>query len=645
VSLVIVGNGMVSARLCERLAQLGVPARHPVVVIAEEETPAYDRIRLSELFGSERSLENLQIRPREWYASVGIELHTKERVESIFRDEQKVATSSGRRIPYQRLVLATGAAPIRPAVPGMVGSAVKVYRSAGDRESIAREARAGARVAILGGGLLGIELADALVRRGCEVILVEQAPRLLPRQLESSAAALLEANVRARGIDVRCARTLMRAVAGSDGVRLGLAEGASIEADLLVVCAGVRPRDELARSADLACHRRGGVLVDDTLTTSDPMISAIGECAVHRDVAYGTVAPGYAMAEVLAERLAGRRARFEGTPFSARLKLEGLDVAVIGESQAADPGTRAVTLRKDAMYRRLVLRDGRLVGAIAVGPWSALPRLQEAIARRARLRASGERRFATSGDPFRAGAARSIAAWPDHAIVCTCTGTTCAALRGARAAGCASAQQLREATGASSVCGSCRPLLEELCGESATPLALRRGALAAGAVAATVLVVALLALPPIAMLETVQLRIAWDQLWRAGVYRQLSGFVLVAALVASIGLSLRKRVPRVRVGSYEGWRSVHASLGAGTVALAALHTGLRLGEHGDRALMLSFLALACAGVIAAAAAVLESRLGPAWGGYARRVSTWMHIFALYPLPVLLGFHVFKVYYF
>ncbi len=643
-SLVIVGNGMVSARLCERLAQHGVPARRHVVVIGDEETPAYDRIRLSELFGSERSLETLQIRPREWYASVGIELHTKERVESILRGERTLLTSSGRQLRYERLVLATGAAPVRPAVTGLSDSAVRVYRSAEDRESIAREARAGARVAILGGGLLGIELADALVRRGCEVVLVEQAPRLLPRQLESSAAALLEANVRARGIDVRCARTLARVVAGPDGVWLGLAEGASIETDLLVVCAGVRPRDELARSANLECHRRGGVLVDDALATSDPAISAVGECAVHRGVAYGTVAPGYAMAEVLAERLAGRRARFEGTPVSARLKLEGLDVAVVGDSQTADPGTRAVTLRKDEVYRRLVLRNGRLVGAIAVGPWAALPRLQEAIARRARLRAGAERRFAASGDPFR-GETSSIASWPDHAIVCTCTGTTCGALRRARAAGCASAQQLREATAASSVCGSCRPLLEELCGESATPRALRRGALAAGAIAAAVLVVALLALPPVAMLDTVQLRIAWDQLWRAGVYRQLSGFVLLAVLVASIGLSLRKRVPRVRVGSYDGWRSVHASLGAGTVALAALHTGLRLGEHGDRALMLSFLALACAGVIAAAATVLESRLGPAWGGHARRISTWMHIFALYPLPVLLGFHVFKVYYF
>jgi nitrite reductase (NADH) large subunit len=644
VSLVIVGNGMVSARLCERLAQHGVPARRPVLVFGEEETPAYDRIRLSELFAAERSVETLQIRSRDWYASVGIALHTKERVEQVLRQERVVVTSSGRHVKYERLVLATGAAPVRPAVPGMIGSAVKVYRNAEDREAIARLACKGTRVAILGGGLLGIELADALVRRGCGVILVEQAPRLMPRQLESSAAALLEARVRARDIDVRCARMLARVVAGSDGVWLGLAEGSSIEADLLVVTAGVRPRDELARGAGLECQRRGGVCIDDALGTSDPAISAIGECAVHRGVSYGTVAPGYAMAETLAERLAGRRARFEGTPLSARLKLDGLDVAILGDSQAADPGTRAVTLRQDESYRRLVLRDGRLVGAIAVGPWSALPRLQEAIARRARLRAAAERRFAATGDPFRSAAA-SIASWPDHAIVCTCTGTTCGALRRARAQGCASAQQLREATGASSVCGSCRPLLEELSGGSATPLRPRRAGLAAGAILSGALIAGLLALPPVGMLETVQARIPWDQLWRAGGYRQLTGFVLVAACVASVALSLRKRVARIRRGSYDGWRSVHASIGAATVALAALHTGLRLGERDDLALMLSFLGLACAGAVAAAATLLETRLGPAWGGRARRISTWMHLFALYPLPVLLGFHVFKVYYF
>lgn len=256
-SLVIVGNGMVSARLCELLARSGVTVKQQVIVLGDEGIPAYDRVRLSELFATSRGPESFLIRTASWYERSRIQLHTKERVQRIDREERCVETESGRRILYSQLVLATGAAAARPPIQGIHAPAIQVYRSAADREAIERGIRPGARVAILGGELLGLELAEALARRGCDVSLLEQAPRLLPRHLDARAATIVADRADMLGIRVRCGTRVVRVDASHGSARLHLDDAETIDAELVVVATGVRPRHAAsARSAGCARSRR-----------------------------------------------------------------------------------------------------------------------------------------------------------------------------------------------------------------------------------------------------------------------------------------------------------------------------------------------------------------------------------------------------
>jgi len=607
---------------------------------------AYDRVHLSELFSSHKEADHLLIHPPNWYSDQGIELHTKARVERIDPLEHRVHLANGHQLTYERLVLATGSRVTVPDIPGIRSARVHVYRSVEDLEQISQHARPGLRVAVLGAGLLGIELAAAIRERGCEVELIEQAPRLLPRHLDADASQALMDELAPMSIEVRSSVQVDAVYPMPAGIQIELIGGASVYADMLVVTTGVRPRDELAREAGIACDRHGGVIVDDALETSAPDVFAIGECVNHRGRMYGQVAPGYAMAEVLASRLEGGDRNFEGTPFSARLKVQSVSVSMMGESESGDLETRAVVWKGPAHYRRVLLRAGRIIGATAVGEWSQLSQIQAAIGSASSIRWVQERRFLKKGDLFGDSATKPIASWPDAATVCSCTGVTCGALRAAYADGCRSVEKLAMRTGASRVCGSCSPLLAELCGERALPSAPSASrSLVAASVLGLVAFLVLLLANPIPLARSVIQPFPWDILWRDGVARQLTGYAVVLLAVASLTLTVRKRVRRFSRGSYGFWRSTHAVLGVGALAMVGLHTGMQLGEHMNRALLLCFLGVAVLGSASGLSVALERRLHPYWGGRLRRGVTLGHLLTLSPFVVLLGFHVFKVYYF
>jgi nitrite reductase (NADH) large subunit len=504
-------------------------------------------------------------------------------------------------------------------------------------------------VAILGGGLLGIELARALQLLGCRVEIFERAAHLLPRQLDAAAAHTLERQVRSLGVGLTLACQVESLEPSPAGARLRVPGGGSSEFALVVVAAGVRPRDELAREAGLACHPRGGILVDDRLGTKEPGVHAIGECARHQGVVYGLASPCLAMADALADNLCGGSRRFRRVAPATRLKADRVDVSVAGATRLDGPGITRVTHEQEGCHRSLVLFEGRVVGAVAVGGWPEWHRVQEALSRRRLLMPWQRRRLASTGLAFRERAGRSIERWSDAAIVCTCMGVDCGALRAARAEGCLTASALTERTGAASACGTCRPLLEALAGDRAD--AVRAGAgralLPAGA-AAAVLVAVLALAPPIPFADTVQGGIAGiqlDALWRSDLARQVTGFTALAACLASLLFSLRKRWPRLAGLSYTRWRGAHAILGVAALAGVAVHTGLRLGTALDRALVLCFLALAALGATAGIATALEPKLSPAAGARVRRASTAVHTLAFWPFPVLVLFHVLKTYWY
>ena len=410
---------------------------------------------------------------------------------------------------------------------------VFVYRTIDDLRRIGERAAEARTAVVVGGGLLGIEAAAALQGLGLRVVILESGSHLLRRQLDAEGAALLQKSVREMGV-----RPLVGAVQRiwTRSGRLALEirdRDESLDADMVVVAAGIRPRDELARDCGIGvASGRGVVVVDDELRTSDPAIHAIGECASHNGVVHGLVAPGFRMAETLAEILAGRRSRFPGYSAAIRLRLAGIDVWSLGDH--SQPGDH-LTWRGNGSYRQLVVRERHLVAAAAVGPWEEIGFAQDAIRHERRIWPWQLQQFLETGRFSAVAAPRPVTDWPASAMVCNCLEVTQGTLRAAFRQGYASVEALARRTGASTVCGHCRPLLSELAGAASDSTASRghAGLLTAAAIA-VLLVLTMVYESPIPSAASVESSQFWDVLYRDGCWRQVTGFVLLgcALLVA-----------------------------------------------------------------------------------------------------------------
>ncbi|PRY73194.1 NAD(P)/FAD-dependent oxidoreductase [Halomonas ventosae] len=385
--LVIIGNGMAGHRLVEALLKRpGRPAR--ITVVGDEATPAYNRILLSPWLAGEMEREALTLREAEWYAAQGVELLLGERVTSIDRAARRLTTDAGRGLDYHRLVLATGSRPSMPAVPGIALSGVHGFRDLQDAETLAGVAERGGRVVVIGGGLLGLEAAEGLRKRGegsprqgsrgLAVSVLQRSARLMNRQLDATAAGLLEAELGRRGLAIHTGAQLA-AIEGDHHARVRgvrLVDGRRLAADGVVVAAGIAPNAELGQRAGLDVDR--AIVVDDTLTTSDPAIHALGECCQFEGTTYGLVEPIWRQVEVLAEQLAAdpaEGARYAERPSATRLKIGGISLFAFGPIEP-DAGHEVLAYHdpEQGDYRRLLLRDGRLEGAVlygdtAMGPW------------------------------------------------------------------------------------------------------------------------------------------------------------------------------------------------------------------------------------------------------------------------------------
>ncbi|WP_081852955.1 FAD-dependent oxidoreductase [Bosea sp. 117] len=367
--LVIVGNGMAAAKLCAELVD-ACPGRYALTVIGAEPHLAYNRVLLSSLLAGEVGADELTLHSRGWWEAHGIRLVCGNPAIAIDTGARTVRLADDTVLPFGKLVLATGSHPIRLPIPGMDLPGVMTFRDRADVEALLAAGAAGARAVVIGGGLLGLEAATGLAGAGVETTIVHLADRLMERQLDARAGAMLRGAVEARGIAVALNASTV-AIEGEGRVTgLRLADGTVLPADLVVVACGVRPNADLARAAGLACNR--GVLVDDGLATDHAGIFAIGECAEHRGLVYGLVEPAYEQARVLARRLSGRAGAYEGSVTATNLKVSGVHVFSAGDFLGAE-GTQDLVLSDPGigLYRRLVVREDargtRLVGAVLYG--------------------------------------------------------------------------------------------------------------------------------------------------------------------------------------------------------------------------------------------------------------------------------------
>lgn len=492
-TVVVVGNGMVGLRFCEKLVAFDAARRYRIVTFCEEPRAAYDRVGLTSFF-AHRDAEKLMLARLDWYRENEIELHIGDRANAIDRSRRLVRSDKGVEIAYDRVVLATGSFPFVPPVPGVDKRGVFVYRTIEDLQRIIDFAAQSRRCAVIGGGLLGLEAAKAAFDLGLETHVVEFAPRLMPRQIDDAGSRILVQKIAALGVRVHLGKSTKEIHGHGRVERLEFSDGEALDVDMIIISAGIRPRDDLARQCGLAVGPRGGIQVDDYLQTTDPDIYAIGECALHNGLVYGLVAPGYEMAETLAWNLthapspsaaparlppqeggtegagdggdhgAGSLRTFRGTDLSTKLKLMGVDVASFGDYEA--PPDRATPLSFEdpfaGVYKKLLFsKDGqRLLGGILVGDASEYGALSL---------------LAKSGSPLpcrpqelivgsRTGApAVGLDAMPDAAQVCSCNnvskGAICTAIR---EQGLDSVAAVKSCTRAGTGCGGCLPLVTDL---------------------------------------------------------------------------------------------------------------------------------------------------------------------------------------
>ena len=364
--LVVIGNGMAGMRTVEELLQLA-PERYDITVFGAEPHVNYNRILLSPVLAGEKREEEIVLHSLEWYAEHRVTLHAGDPAVHIDRRRRIVRSRKGVELPYDRLLIATGSKPIILPVPGAQLTGVVTFRDLADVATMLEAARTFRKAVVIGGGLLGLEAANALSLRGMQVTVVHLVGSLMERQLDEAASALLRESLEARGLQFHMpAKTT--AILGEQrvtGVRFD--DGAQIEADLVVMAAGVRPNVELASQAGLRCER--GVLVDDTLQTFDPSVYAVGECVQHRNSTFGLVAPLWEQARVCAVHLAEMgMSRYHTTLTATQLKVTGIDLYSAGDFSAS-AGTEVLVMRdkRRGIYKRLVIRDNRLRGAVLYG--------------------------------------------------------------------------------------------------------------------------------------------------------------------------------------------------------------------------------------------------------------------------------------
>lgn len=363
--LVIIGNGMAAARLAEELSRRAL-GKYALAIIGDEPRLAYNRVLLSSVLAGEVASDEIELRPAQWWRDRGVTLSYGRAAVAVDVPRRIVHLADGRSVPFARLVFATGSQALRLGVPGAQLDGVHTFRYSRDVDLLLRLAAARKRIVVIGGGLLGLEAAYGLARAGARVTLVHLMDRLMERQLDAPAAALLRRLVEARGVEVRLEASTSGIVGDGHVEGVTFADGSSMAADAVIFAAGIRPNVMLAREAGIAVGR--GIVVDDHLQTSIPGIHALGECAEHAGICYGLVEPAYEQARVLAEVLGGRDAGYRGSVVATNLKVSGVGVFSAGDFLGG-ASSEAIVFNDPRMatYKKLVIADDRLVGAVLVG--------------------------------------------------------------------------------------------------------------------------------------------------------------------------------------------------------------------------------------------------------------------------------------
>ncbi len=464
--VVVVGNGMVGHKFLEALSANAGYSQFEVVALAEEPRAAYDRVYLSAYF-SGKTAEDLSLVKGDFFNETGVALRLNTKAVSIDKAAKTVTTAAGETISYDKLVLATGSYPFVPPVPGHQREHCLVYRTIEDLEAIKASAAQGKRGVVVGGGLLGLEAAKALRDLGLETHVVEFAPRLMAVQVDDGGGRVLRKKIEELGVLVHTQKNTLEIVDGAEHKHvMKFADGSELETDVILFSAGIRPRDELAKQAELAMGPRGGIVVNNFCQTSDEHIYAIGECALWDGKIFGLVAPGYQMAQVAVDHItASKASQFAGADMSTKLKLMGVDVASIGDAHAATPGAQSYYYIDEAkqVYKKLVVcsENKYVLGAVMVGEAEAYGTLLQMMLNKMELPEFPDALILPARDGS-AAVGVGADALPMTAQICSCNNVSKADLCAAIDGGVTELGELKSCTKAGTSCGGCAALVGQV---------------------------------------------------------------------------------------------------------------------------------------------------------------------------------------
>ena len=648
---VVIGSGPVGIRFVEELI-----ARDPfcrITLFGEEQVTPYDRVQLSSLLAGQTTIADIEYQlPQQspWFSFEPF------RVTEINTQLKRISSADGRVHNFDHLVLATGARAHVPDIPGLDQRGVFTFRNLKDTESLYARTSRTQHLVVVGGGVLGIEAAHALLKNNTRVTLVQQGPHLMNKQLDDPAATLLQQHLEDRGVRV-ITNSGVRKITGDGRVSgVMLRNQAWIDCDTVLFCSGISPNIELARAAGIRVNR--GVVVDDHLCSSNPSVFAIGECCEHRDQTYGFVKPGYEQAAVLAEVVSAfhNQAKpvtvYSGSQQSTVLKVVDKPVHSFGSvvNYRRTPFHRETVHAGKDYYRKLVTLRGQLVGGVSVGVWDESLRTLECFAHGRRVSIVRRWLFKLTGSLWLFGGADDVNTWPESSVICQCRTITKSAINTSIRQGSESVAEIRNGTGASSVCGSCQPMLEVLlAGHKEKPAERQKEwawrTILSGCVLAALVAVLIPSVPGVKTGASVTAPAMLEFIWNDKWWKQVTGFTLVGLSAIGLLMAVRKRLTRFGFGRYAAWRVLHIFLGLASVMILLLHTGMHSGENLNHWLLLNFLLVISFGALAGTVVALSHRFTPVRAQRIRKRFAWLHTLITWPLPVLIGLHILTVYYF
>ena len=645
--LVVLGNGMVGHHFLKQLVEKNLHNQYDITVLGDELVPAYNRIKLGE-YVDHRDISKLLLDNELWYSKHGITLKLGHRATSLDRENKFIELENGEQEHYDILVLATGSRPTIPNIDGVNLPHVLLYRNIADLKKIITKLESADDIAVIGGGLLGIEAAHTLQSLGVKTSIIQRANFLMTRQLNEEASASLKQQVEATGINVitKARQTFIESERNGNFITIN--DLVRIKADYVLISAGITPNTEFVVEAGIECGVGGGCIVNGNFQTNDDHIFAIGECAQYEGKIYGLAAPGFEMAEHLAALIAGEKKKsLKNLDTSTRLKMAGVNISVIGESLE---NGKQVVYDNGNDYRLITIdKKRRVVGAMAVGAWDEYADIYHAYITKEKLPKKQLNLFKEKGALFEDQSSNNPLGWADSRIICNCMSVSKGEIMTAVQKLGNDFAKVAENTKAATVCGSCEYLVKGLCGDAQPPISKPKVSkrMLITSVIAFLLVLAAIILPPAPVADSVMSTWAKiDQIWRDNLIKQITGYTMLGIFTIGLLVSFRKRISWFNFGKYGFWRYFHVAFGLLSLVVLYAHTGFHFGYNLNFWLMLVFIILNLLGAITGIVVALENTSNPAIARFSQIVRPymlWGHIILFWPLPVLVAFHILSVY--